>query len=324
MKKTLFFLLAAIFLIPVVAYFWIFHGGLSDKHGTWGEFGSYLSGVYGSLALLIVTYTAYLTREQFRRQNEDTIFFRLFDSIQNRVESSSVEVDGKTISGHQCLKHIVDRFYEELSIEAIKLARLILVRAPETVDDNQYLKLFRAMGYQNIFENLSEDRSKFIVAIQSEKNFNDRWEKLKFYIGSQGFESEDVRDALYSLGSVSFYKVPFKDREHLYSAALQRIVEDHGELLDGYLSTLLLVFDLACNATNRTVYEKYIQSQLTRYEIIIIFYMLIGQYISISNQESVRKIGVMKRLHTFDCQALMIDMPSRDEIDTELNYLFSR
>lgn len=323
-KSLLFALLAGIFLVPLVAYLWIFHGGLTASHSRWGEFGSYLSGVYGSLALFVVAYTTYLTREQFRRQNEDGVFFRLFDSLQSRVEASVVEANGSTLSGHRCLKHIVDRFYQELSDEAVELARLLLTRAPETVDDTQYMKLFQAINGRKSYEDFEEQKAEFIAAIQSSGNFNDRWEKLKYYIGSRGQETKEIREALCSLGSVNFYKIPFKDRRRHYAAAHRRIVEDHGELLDGYLSTVLLVTGLACEAANRAIYEKYIQSQLTRYEVIIIFYMLVGQESPIAGQQVVRDVGAIRRLRTFDCQSLMFEIPSTEQIDVEMGELFAQ
>lgn len=323
MRSLIFYLLAGMFLAPLAAYFWVFHGELSNVQGKWGEFGSYLSGVYGSLALIIVAYTTYLTREQFRRQNEDEVFFRLFDSIQSRVESSSIKVGEVTFSGHQCLKHIAERFRDELSIEAVDLARLLLAKTPEAIDSTQYMKLFDAIGGGSSHKTFKETRSNFISRIQSAGDFNDRWEELKLYIGSGGAESEKIRDALCSMGSVNFYKIPFTDRQHHYAAALHRIIQDHGELLDGYLSTMLLVVDVARNAKNRTIYERYIQSQLSRYEVIIIFYMLIGGTTSIDGKDAMRDIGALGRLRTFDCRALMIDGPDAEQIDVELSHLFA-
>lgn len=324
MKSIYAALISGLFLLPLAAYLFVFHGGISDSHSRWGEFGSYLSGIYGSLALFVVAYTTYLTREQFRRQNEDLVFFRLFDSLQNRVEASSIEVDGTTFSGHQCLKQIVERFSRELSNEAVELARLLLTKNPESIDNTQYMKLFDAMRGRRAFEDFSAQKSEFIEAIQSSGGFNDRWEKLKFYIGSRGEEPNEVREALCSMGSVNFYKIPFKDRQRHYAAALHRIVEDHGELLDGYLSTMLLVTALASEAANRLIYEKYIQSQLTRYEVVIIFYVLIGQETPVEGCQTVRDVGATRRLRTVDCQSLMIDMPSTEQIDVELGHLFAR
>ena len=324
MKPSYVALIAGVFLLPLIAYFVVFHGGISDSHSRWGEFGSYLSGIYGSLALFVVAYTTYLTREQFRRQNEDAVFFRLFDSLHSRIEASVIEVNGSSISGHQCLKHIVERFHQELSNEAVDLARLLLTNTPETIDNTQYMKLFEAMRGRRAYEDFSKERKNFIEGIQSAGSFNDRWEKLKFDIGSRGEETERIRQALRSMGSVNFYKIPFKDRQPHYAAALHRVVEDHGELLDGYLSTVLLVTAVASEAANRTVYEKFTRSQLTRYEVVIIFYLLIGQQIPLEGRQTVRDVGAISRLRTLDCQSLMIDMPSAEQIDTELGQLFAR
>lgn len=322
MKSMRIALFVAALLVPLVLYFAVFNGQLSSKHGDWAEFGSYLSGTYGSLALFVLAYTTYLTRDQFRRQNEDNLYFRLFDSLQSRIAISEIEVDGKIFSGHECLKHIAKRFSEELSDEAVDLARLLLARAPENIDDTQLMKLLDAMGGK-LSGTYDDQKAHFIGLIHSSGGFNERWEELKSHIGSKGSESPKVREALRSLGSVNFYKTSYKNRKHHYAAALHRVVQEHGGLLEGYLSTVIQIAEITQRAANRPIYESYLQSQLTRYEVIVIFYLLVGQESSIEALRTVREVGVLRRLPTIDCQVLMIDAPDVQTIDAELGHLFA-
>ncbi|NJL36643.1 MAG: hypothetical protein HC840_06665 [Leptolyngbyaceae cyanobacterium RM2_2_4] len=162
------------------------------------------------LALIVVAYTTYLTREQFKRQNEDGIFFKLFKGLQNRIQNSIIIVDDEEISAYKCLKYIAKR------------------------------------------------------------------EQLKNYVGSGGAESDKVRKALQHTGSANFYKIPFKDRQHHYSEALRRIMSDHGEFLDGYFRNLLFVVEVAAASSNKDLYARFINAQLTRYEVVILFYMIAG------------------------------------------------
>lgn len=311
-------------LAPIAFYIGTFGGGISREHDRWGEFGSYLSGLYGSLALAVLAYTTFLTQNQFKRQNEDSVFYKLIDSLQYRIQHSSVVVNNEEISAHKSLKHITERFYAELSVESVELGRMLLCKAPEKVATVHYTKLFEALNPRNWIETFEEDRDAFIADITAQGQFNARWEQLKSYIGSRGEESPGVREALQATGSVNFYKIPFKDRQHHYHSALRRVLADHGEFLDGYFATLLYISDVVAKSTNREQYARYLKSQLTRYEVIIIFYMIAGENDGPPFRgRSLHALGLLDRLRTIDCQSLMIDFPDEEEINAELNSLFS-
>lgn len=322
MKKPLILVLVAIGLVPVVVYFNQFHGPLAAEHGRWGEFGSYLSGVYGSLALIILTYTTCLTRNQFRRQNEDSVFFKLFESLQNRIQQSTIKVGDSEFPAHKSLKYIAEKFYFELSAESVEIARMLLCEMPEAVSITHYSKIFKALNGPHFLEPLGEDRDAFIADITAQKNFNERWERLKTYIGSRGEESEKIREALRATGSANFYKIPYRKRQRHYANALQQIMRDHGEFLDGYFRNLLCVVQHTEKASSKDLYVNFINAQLTRYEIVIIFYMIAGGKESIPGTISVNKLGLLNRLQTIDCQSLMIDCPGDEEIERELRSVF--
>lgn len=325
MKKISILLLIAIaFLTPLAIYLTKFGVSFSTTHTHWGEFGSYISGVYGSLALVIVTYTTYLTQVQFKRENEDNVFFRLFDSFQNRVEISNVRINEENLSAHQCLKHISKRFVEELSLEAPRLARRLLCDAPESIEEHNYRKLFEAIDRPDHHDTFDKRVATFINQITSTDDTSKRWEILKSYIGSNGCESEKIREALESIGSVSFYKIPFETRKTYYQTALENVTSDYGELLDGYWSHLLFIVKLTEVANNRDVYVKYIQAQLTRYDFVIVFYMLAGQAHPYPGTASLKKLGILNHLKSSDCRHLMFDSPTKEKIEVELQYIFSR
>lgn len=316
-------ILLAGFLFPVAVYLIQFHGTLSTDHGRWGEFGSYLSGVYGSLALVIVAYTTYLTQTQFKRQNNDSVFFKLIESLQYRIQQSTIIADGQEFSAHKSLKHIAERFHTELSVESVEIARMLLCKSPETVADVHYAKLLEAINGKISFATFQEERDAFVSDITSQANFNDRWEQLKYYIGSRGEETDEIREALRATGSVNFYKIPFKERQHHYANALRRIMIDHGEFLDGYFRNLMFVVNVAEVSGNKDLYINYIDAQLTRYETVIIFYLIAGREEPIPGAKSFMKLGLFSRLRTIDCQSLMIDLPSYEEIDCELREVFA-
>jgi len=293
--------LATIFLAPLGVYFFKFHGSISEDHVRWGEFGSYLSGVYGSLALIIVVYTTIITRKQFKIQNEDSVFFKFFDSIQNRIANSAVTISETEYTAHQSLKALVNRFYEVLSEETIEIARQLLCKSPEKVVDVHYMKIFEALKGDNFIKTFDEDRDGFVEDINSQPDFNSRWEQLKFYIGLRGTESERLRDALRTTGSVNLYKIPFEKRRQHYKAAVQRLSDEHGEFLDGYFRNVSYLLKFATKSINRDLYINFIKSQLTRYETIILFYLIAGRSGSVSDINDFRDFGILDRLSSIDC-----------------------
>lgn len=324
MKKPIFAIAIVVAaLAPIAVYTGTFSGGISREHDRWGEFGSYLSGLYGSLALAVLVYTTYLTQNQFKRQNEDSVFYKLIDSLQYRIQHSSVVVNNEEISAHKSLKHITERIHAELSSESVELGRMLLCKTPEKVANVHYTKLFEALNPRNWIETFQEDRDAFIADITAQGQFNARWEQLKSYIGSRGEESPSVREALRATGSVNFYKIPFEERQRYYHSALRRVLVDHGEFLDGYFATLLYISDVVAESTNRKQYARYLKSQLTCYEVIILFYMIAGENVGQPFRgRSLHALGLLDRLRTFDCQSLMIDLPDEEAIDAELTNLF--
>ena len=213
-------------ILPLLFYFWQFHGSLVQDHLRWSEFGSYLSGVYGTLALIIVGYSTYLTRRQFKTQSEDSVFFKLFELLQNRIENSQISINEEVFTAQRSLKVIAERFQVELSNQCIEIARMLLCEEPENVAYVHYAKLFEAINGADYLETFAEDRDAFIQDIVAQGDFNDRWERLKDYIGSRGQEGSKIREALRATGSVNFYRIPFSKRQSYYVQALGNIMHD--------------------------------------------------------------------------------------------------
>jgi hypothetical protein len=297
---------------------------LSIVHHEWSEFGSYLSGVYGTLAFLILAYTTNITRKQFKTQNEDNVFFKLYDSLQVRIVNSSITILDSEYSSHQTLKVLAERFYEELSEEAIDVARTLLVEAPEEISDVHYGKIFQAINGAGYFETLIEDKDRLVEEINSQTDYRSKWEHIKHYIGSSGYESEKVRDALRATGSVNFYIISFSKRQQHYKNVVQRLSNAYGEFLDGYFKSICYLIEFALNSTNSDLYKNFIKSQLTKYELVILFYLIAGSEYDLINKAIFQDLDIISEIFTLDCQTLMIDSPSVEILGQELSNIFKQ
>lgn len=323
-KYILLSILIGLFLLPIFIYLYSFHGSLSIEHHKWSEFGSYLSGVYGTLAFLILAYTTNITRKQFKTQNEDNVFFKLYDSLQNRIVNSSITILDSEHSAHQTLKVLAERFYEELSEEAIEAARILLIEAPEEISNVHYIKIFGAINGAGYINTWSEDRDRLIEEINGQPDFNSKWEHIKYYIGSRGGESEKVRDALRATGSVNFYTIAFSKRQQHYKNVVQRLSNEYGEFLDGYFKNICYLIEFALNSTNSDLYKSFIKSQLTKYELVILFYLIAGREDGLINKAIFQDLDIISEILTLDCQSLMIDFPSDEILRQELSNVFKQ
>ena len=268
---TLIFIIFA--LIPIGFYLSVFQLELSPVHSDWGVFGSFVGGVYGSLGFFAIAYSIYMTTRQFIRQQEDQIFYKAMDSIENRVSSFKVLKDSMDVESRSGFKFLVEKLRQDLEKQSVLLARKILCKKPESISDIQYNEIFTSIEPSYQYSDFSY-KKKFIDSITLNNDFNNRWERLKHYIGSVSDETEKINKALYKIGSSNFYKVAFPDRLYAYQIAYESMDREFGELLNGYMKCLAFVLSQAENAANKNVYKRYLFSQLTKYELIVILLMI--------------------------------------------------
>lgn len=305
--------------MPLVIYFYNFSDGFSTEHSTWSEFGSYIGGIYGALAFFALVYTTNITRKQFNIQNEDSVFFKLYDSLQNRITTANLAIDGDKYSAHQLIKMLANKFYSELSEESVEIARLLLAKRPETISNTQFGKIFEAINGKGYYETLTNDKDNLIQDINSQVDFNSRWEQLKHYIGSRGEEGSKLKEALRATGSVNFYKIPFSERSCHYQAVYQSLSIEYGEFLDGYFKNIKYILEFAEKSTNKDLYVNFINSQLTKYELILLFYFIVGSEKKIEDKIVFLNLGVFDELLSTDYHILMIDAPSKETLKNELD-----
>ncbi|BCM25420.1 hypothetical protein [Methyloradius palustris] len=293
-KKSVLIIFSILFTIPLVIYFYNFHGNFSSKQDDWGGFGSYISGFYGTLAFLVLVYTTRLTTKQFKIQNEDNVFFRLFDSLQARISNAQIISENQTYTAHQSLRFLAESFEKELSFESIGIAKNLLKSVPEKISDTQFLKIYEALKKDWNIESYEEFRAKFL-ADMNKVTSSDKGEILKVYIGGFNQQSPKLIDALRSTGSVNFYRIPFSVRRHYYGIVAERLISKHGEFLDGYLKNICFLLEIASNSENENHYINFLKSQLTKYEIIILFYLIAGAEFNFKKKEFFINMKYLKK-----------------------------
>ena len=76
-------------LLTIVAFglYWYFAGqlGISNKGSDWADFGSYVGGVFGVLAFLIVVYQNYQRDKEQKKQDFERTFFMMLEHHNNKL-----------------------------------------------------------------------------------------------------------------------------------------------------------------------------------------------------------------------------------------------
>lgn len=315
MKKNLFIILILIaFLIPFGVYCYQFQVPLSTERDDWSAFGSYMSGTYGTLGFFLLIYGYYTTNRQFKIQSENDRFFKLYESLQNRIENSQINIGEASYQGHKTLEFIVDDFYKRLMLESRYIARNILCKNPEELSITSYHKIFEAAKGLNAS---SYSKEQFVSDMTNAGDFNSRWEFVKSLIGTQGSEDPKIGKALEEVGSVLFYKISFSDRKLKYINVLGEILDEHGAFLDVYFKNMSFLVTYAANTSEKELYFKFIKSQLSKYELILLFYFITGNAKPEKTHVLINKF-LLNEDFGFDCNRLMIDFPGKDQIKSDL------
>lgn len=322
--RILIFILLAI--IPIAIYFNSFHGDLASDSAKWGEFGSYIGGFYSALALLVIAYTTNMTKKQFLTQNEDAFFFKQYDSFQARIANYSKTSDDPAYTTNNALQVLAHKFKIELSSETILIGRRLLCDDPEKINIVSYSKIYEAdKSIQQMFMSAQEFKNHMIEYMNSQPDRNIKWEYVKEFIGGVGQENKSLQEALCATGSVNFYKIPFSDRRYAYNKVVNRVLTDNAEFLDGYFSNICFLLHFASKAINQKMYIEFIKAQLTRYDVIILFYLVAGRSETdqLEHIKDLRDSGIINKLFNNSCRFLMLDLPSDKELKLEIENIFN-
>ncbi|MDD2558795.1 MAG: putative phage abortive infection protein [Desulfuromonas sp.] len=323
MKKLILFFLIVIAVVPLGLYFFNFGYGLSPKNSDWAAFGSYVGGVYGVMAFFAVAYSIYVTGVQFIKQNQDQVFYKSVDNLMSGIVNGTESSKFKAWRSHTVLRLVTDEILQHLTNQSSHLARKILCSDPTIISDTNIFKIVNSLTERSLGHDVKVSTSTFLNAISEQKDFNACWEWLKGILGGVDAENENIRTALQDAGCVSFYKVGFDDREYYYQMAWSEVEERHGEFINRYTKNIAFILSHIHEAQGRDIYIRYLISQLTKYDIVILFY-----FASLSNDgEVVRKLidfGVLGEIKRYECRALMLDAPSEQEILIEIECIKQR
>lgn len=318
----------SIFILP-----WLFtrNIGLPSFSST-GNVGDTINGVAGPFIALIgavVTFLAFWVqiqanneqKKQLIKQNEDQIFFRLLDSQESRIINSSFIIKDEEIKSFQLLEKITAEFQSESIIHIRSLGARIFCDKPELANDqkfqNAFEKSLQDFSNRTLFPYHDNPYKSFVEQINRAKE-EERIEVLKNYLEPLSISTKDV---LWKIGFTSFYEISYEERAIIYKKIFDDVEDNFGSFLDGYLRGWESIFFFAEKSIARNNYFYYINSQLSKFEKIIIFYYLASGYPDDKFKYVLSDNNILSNLHFYS--KYLIDSPNEVILEKEVSLVTS-
>lgn len=145
---------------------------------------------------------------------------------------------------------------------------------------------------------------------------------MKSILGYRGQESDDISEALSSIGGVHFYKVPFDDlKEDFYSRVYSTIYHEYSTIIDGYVRSFSAILNFVEDSSDKKYFYKYLKNSLSNQELCLIFYYCSSSEPSDNFREQIR---ISKLLSGYLYKyGLFIDAPSHEELEIEINHVLN-
>ncbi|TOA44468.1 hypothetical protein CGK27_23250, partial [Vibrio parahaemolyticus] len=147
MIKKIFLVL--IFITLTTMPLWLFMNEFgyipSSQVSDWGTFGSFISGIYGTLAFFAVAYSLLITRMQFAKQNEDEIFYKTVDSLDSCVLNIESTISTQ-MENRASLFHITELIREEAMSYCANLTRKTMCKYPDVLTDQHWSRVLKPVA----------------------------------------------------------------------------------------------------------------------------------------------------------------------------------
>jgi hypothetical protein len=308
-------------LILLILYLINFHNGLSDNHGTWGEFGSFFGGVISPvvaiLAFITVLYSFELTKEQFAKNNDNSTFFSLIELHGKKVESIKHTGFKKELDNYQAFKEYTNEYQKIIALELTRLARQLMAKDISNLNDRGFELLWKKLKMEFKTESpyTYSDNQKDKI-IEYFNRTDDKWELIKCIIGpEQNTDIEDF-DALESIGLLHILDSDSEERVKFIQIAHSYFYEEFGHILGHYFRNVHYILEHIDSINDSVKYSKIFRAQLSRYELALMFYNSLSLMSSKRHVDLLLKYDIFNGLYSSD----LFYSPDKEKINKDLNF----
>jgi hypothetical protein len=273
--KILMILLLIAGVVPIVLYFGVFHSGLEQVHSRWGEFGSFLSPLVSILAFVGLLYSIEITKRQFQRQSEESGFFNLLNLHVNKV----TEMTGgsrQNIKGVEAFRYYCDEFTTIYKEHCFDYARAAMAYDTDKLPNLAYQFLYKKISRKECAFAGQEEIERVLEHFQ---NYGDeKWEGLKEFV-DESCSNED-RETLENIGAVVFEDSSPTTRIKKLSIIYEYFYERYGHIMGHYFRNMYYILHYVDQTQRGKYFARIYRAQLSRYELAMLFYNIMGPYTS--------------------------------------------
>jgi len=306
------------------AYKRTFKLGLPINSSLFSAYGNFLSGFPGVLIAFATFIFLYLTiidqRENFKKQRENDSINNFLASFQNKILSSNIVATQKQYDGYNAIQKISSDLIYKTEQISVSLARRIIVKYPDQVDNLLLSDMIERIPYARIYFQNHGDQN--FVDLLKGTEYNDRWELIKDYFDSSGSESDVQAEVLRRFGSRIFYKCSFDERKDVYREALDSIREKYSGFCEMYLQSLENFQSHIKMTSNPVDYYSVYRNSLTLHEEVILLYYIASKSCSPEFAKFSKHCGVFSAISSRPY--LLFDCPSLTEIASEINFALNQ
>jgi hypothetical protein len=322
-KKYLISIIATsiIGLFFMILYFLEFHAGLSASHSSWGEFGSFFGGVISPvvaiLAFITVLYSFDLTKDQFKKNNENSTFFSLIDLHGKKVDSIKYTGFKKELGNYQAFKEYTNEYQKIVKLELTRLARHLISKDVSSINERGFELLWRKLKAEFKSElpyTYSESQRKMIIDYFNKTD--DKWELIKCVIGHEQNTSDEDFEALESIGLLYILDSDSEERVNFIQRVHSYFYEEFGHLLGHYFRNVHYVLEHIDSVVDSEKYSKIFRAQLSKFELVLMYYNSLSLMSSKRHVELLLKYDIFNGLYLSD----LFYTPDKETVNKDLNF----
>jgi hypothetical protein len=254
--------------VMIGLYFIQFHNGLSIDHTKWASFGSYLGSITGTLAFLIVFYSAKQSETRAKKAEAETekredidLFFRALELYHRQVDS----VFSGTLKGLEAFKTYGEKANNYLTLY-VAIKRIIDNDLKPFSDNNENIKA--AQLRKLLLSGVGSDRDRDIP------------ERVSMY--RKLLENGEIRTLEnYTNSSSEYFNYIKKNISQKEQYLAMRYVGDviykeYGDSLGQYFKNINYLVKIILDFKNNERYIEIFRAQLSRYELLILLYYTVS------------------------------------------------
>lgn len=247
----------------------------SSDASDWGNFGSYLGAITGLLGFAGAIYAIMNSNKQARHAEERSVFFKMFDLYQKKVDAVSYEGEkgfqafkklGEKANNLLCLYVAIDAFrdpdfeqnkkkYNELFLKRNKpIYRAIEMNMDKI--ENELYTLFNIGDHKK-----NDDEFRKIIGTESTRHIE------KFY-------KEPLISEAHKYYEYIAHRMDIEDHYAEYKKTILQIMNNNKEeiFLIQYYNSVCSLLRMIDSYDNKRVYLDIFIPQLSRYELLMLFY----------------------------------------------------